>query len=236
MTATLLLSPAELDRPAVEIVGEPYRHLFRARRYKVGDRLRVVDGRGRARWASVTGVDRSAGHLELGEEAPGNESDVRLELLVVPPKPNRLTWLVEKCTEVGVASIRLIHCQRGPRTCGPGTLERLRRVAAAAVMQSHRSLLPEISGVHDWQEVATLISRLEKCWVLDPNAADSASFETATSASLVVGPEGGWEDSERLDLRALGCDALSLGPRILRIETAAVVGSATLLGAAARSL
>ncbi len=229
MTTSLLLTPEELGLVEVKIEGERYRHLFRARRQKVGDRMRVVDGRGRARWAQVLRVDRRAGYLELAEEAPRNEPEVWLELFLVPPKPQRLTWLVEKSTEIGVSAIRLIHSRRGPRSCGAGTLERLRRVAEAAVMQSQRSLVPEISGVHAWHELVALTSRSETCWALDPKANAWANLETSTSACLLVGPEGGWEEAERRDIEVMGCRSMALGPRILRTETAAVVGSALLL-------
>ena len=60
MTTSLLLSPEEMDRSEVKIEGDRYRHLFRARRQKVGDRMRVMDGGGRARWARVTRIDRQA--------------------------------------------------------------------------------------------------------------------------------------------------------------------------------
>jgi 16S rRNA (uracil1498-N3)-methyltransferase len=231
MTTSLLLSPEELDRDELEIGGDRYRHLFRARRQRVGDRIRVVDGQGRARWARVARVDRKVACLELVEDAPGNEPEIWLELFVVPPKPQRLTWLVEKSTEVGVSAIRLIHSTRGPRSYGAGTLDRLRRVASAAVVQSHRSLVPEISGVHDWQELAALTSKAEFSWTLDPSAERSPETQVAGPASLLVGPEGGWDEQERKDMEAIGCLALALGPRILRTETAAVVGSALLLNA-----
>ena len=236
MTTTVLLIPEDLDRHRVEVVGDRYRHLFRARRLKTGDRLRVVDGRGRARWARVVKVDRRAGVLELAGEAPLNEPDRRLELVVVPPKPQRLTWLVEKCTEVGVSSIRLIQSRRGPRTVGEGTLERLSRVAEAAVMQSHRSLVPEISGVHEWRELEALISESAARFSLDPSAESSSEIMAFDAASLLVGPEGGWDEQERSDMAAMGCRPLVLGPRILRTETAAVLGLGLLLGAGARAL
>lgn len=234
MTVSLLLAPEDLDRHEVKIDGDRYRHLFRARRQGVGDRLRVVDGRGRARWADVLRVDRLAGYLELTEDAPRNEPDIWLELCVVPPKPQRLTWLVEKSTEVGVSAIRLFHSGRGPRNCGAGTLERLRRVASAAVMQSNRSLVPEITGVHDWQELAALTSESEACWTLDPKAETLAEVGVFGSASLLVGPEGGWEEKERREMEAMGCLSLALGPRTLRTETAAVIGSALVLASGHR--
>ena len=236
MTTSLLLSPEELDRDEVEIGGDRYRHLFRARRQKVGDRIRLVDGRGRARWARVVGVDRRVGRLELAEEAPGNEPKIWLELVVVPPKPQRLTWLVEKSTEIGVSAIRLIHSARGPRKAGKGTLDRLRRVASAAVVQSHRALVPEISGVHDWSELASLTSGVAASWTLDPSLEQPSEIEAQGSAGLLVGPEGGWDERELRDMEVLECRSLSLGPRTLRTETAAVVGSALLLASGRRGV
>lgn len=232
MTYSILLSPEEMGQHEVKIQGDRYRHLFRARRQKVGDRMRAVDGRGRARWAQVVRIDRIAGYLEMADEAPQNEPEIWLELFVVPPKPQRLTWLVEKSTEIGVSAIRLIHSRRGPRSCGAGTLERLRRVASAAVMQSQRSLVPEISGVHEWPELAALTSKSGTCCALDQDARALSDIEISSSACLLVGPEGGWEEAERREMEAMGCQSLALGPRILRTETAAVVGSTLLLAAA----
>jgi len=96
-------------------------------------------------------------------------------------------------------------------------------------MQSQRSLVPEISGVHDWQDLIALTSELETCWALDPDATETETIETSNSACLLVGPEGGWEEAERGDMVGMGCRSLALGPRILRTETAAVVGSTLLL-------
>src|SRR4051794_33507657 len=101
---TLLTDPARFDGAELRIEGEPYKHLFRARRLAVGDRIRVVDGAGRARWSEVARIDRAAASLALGGPAPDNEPELRLELLVPTLRPERASWLVEKATEVGVSA------------------------------------------------------------------------------------------------------------------------------------
>jgi 16S rRNA (uracil1498-N3)-methyltransferase len=229
---TVLVAPERLVERQVRVEGTTYRHLVRARRATGRDRLRVVDGRGTARWGTLVAVDKKGALLELGGEAPQNEASCRLELFVVPPKPQRLTWLVEKATEAGVAAIHMLYSQRGPRTYGASMLARLRRVAAAAVEQSHRSRVPEISGMLDPDEAATLVAGCEQSWLLDPN--DERSLPDANqlktgSLALLVGPEGGWTASEVGQWTAKGARRLGLGPRTLRIETAAVVGAAVLL-------
>ncbi len=167
----------------VRVEGEPYRHLFRARRLAVGDRVRVVDGRGQARWAAVARIDRSAAVMVLGEPAPGNEPELRLELLVPTCRPERASWLVEKATELGVASIRFLHTERAPRQLGDSTVARLQRVAAAALEQCHGSRLPEITGPHEWSELATLTGGVGERWVLDT--------EAETAGGGFVGSHGG---------------------------------------------
>ena len=67
---TLLVEPGAFDHPTARVEGETYQHLFRARRVAVGEEMRVVDGRGRARWGRVERVDRTTATVTLGEPAP----------------------------------------------------------------------------------------------------------------------------------------------------------------------
>jgi 16S rRNA (uracil1498-N3)-methyltransferase len=225
---TLLTDPAGFDGPEIRVEGDAYRHLFRARRVEVGAAMRVVDGRGRARWGEVSRVDRSSALVRLGGAAPGNEPAYRLEILAPTFRLERASWLVEKATEVGVSAVRFVQTSRAPREFGEGTLDRLRRVAVAALEQCHRALLPEISGPHAWREAVPLA--LEGRWVLDTESASAGWGEVAgASGTLLVGPEGGWSPEERQDLRGAGFRAVGLGERVLRVETAALVGAAALL-------
>lgn len=236
---TVLVTPRELDAGLARIEGDAYRHLFRARRVAAGEPVRAADGRGRARWGEVARVDRRSATLTLGAPAPANEPPWRLELIVAAPRRERASWLVEKVTEVGAAAVRLVAAERAPRDYGPGSLDRLRRVAAAALEQCHRAALPEITGIHPWSEVPALLAGCAARWVLDtgldtgPGARAAAEAlvppDPGANGALLIGPEGGWSDPERAELAALGCVAVSLGGRVLRVETAAVVGAGVLL-------
>jgi 16S rRNA (uracil1498-N3)-methyltransferase len=230
--ATLLVDPAGFDGPEVRVEGEAYKHLFRARRLAVGDRVRVADGAGRARWSEVARIDRSSAVLALGGPAPGNDPERRVELLVPTLRPERASWLVEKATEIGVAAIRFLHTERAPRDFGGGTLGRLRRVSIAALEQCHGARLPELTGPHAWSELASLTAKIAERWVLDTAAeVENRDWRTADggSAALLIGPEGGWADRERAELRTAGWRAVGFGSRVLRAETAAVAGAAALL-------
>ena len=226
---------AAAQPPALLTVeGDAYRHLFRARRIGVGERLRVVDGEGRARWGEVIQVGRSAAMVELAEPAAPNEPRLHLEVLVATLRPEPAAWLVEKATELGAAAIRFLNTERGPRSFGAGTADRLRRVAVAAVEQCHRARCPEVTGPHPFAEVTTLASAADHRWLLDPAAtsippSSPLSPHESPKESLLVGPEGGWSPAELETLDAEGWNRISLGPRILRIETAVLAGAALLL-------
>jgi 16S rRNA (uracil1498-N3)-methyltransferase len=243
---TLLADPGRFDGAEIEVEGEAYRHLFRVRRVAAGERLRVVDGLGRARWGEVARVERTVATVTLGEPAPAAEPALRVDLLVTTLKPERAAWLVEKATEVGVHALHFLHSARAPRSFGGGTVERLRRVAAAAVEQCGRSRLPEITGTHEWEEIEALTAGIDDRRVLDlgASAADieavagneavgpalpGAALATIAGVALLVGPEGGWTDEERAGLAGQGWRPLRLGDRVLRTETAGVVAAARFL-------
>lgn len=230
---TVLVDPAEFDRDETGIEGEAYRHLFRARRTEVGERLRVVDGQGRARWGEVSRVGRQDARVTLAEPAPAQEPAVWVELLVTTLRPERASWMVEKATEVGVSAVRFLNSARAPRTFGDGTAERLRRVAAAAVEQCHRARLPEVTGPHAWEEIGRLSAGCAERWFLDVSAGDARRQPWREPAgergAVLVGPEGGWAPEERDELLAAGWIPVGLGPRVLRAETAAVLGVALMV-------
>lgn len=231
MSATVLVTPAALEGVELLVEGDAYHHLFRAARSASGDAVRVVDGQGRARQGVVTRVDRRTAWVRLGAEASAHEPRLRLELLVAAPRPSRLSWLVEKGTELGVRAFRFLDCERSERPVDGAALDRLRRVAAAAVEQCGRSFLPELSASHRLE--AELARRPgTAAFLLDPGAqAGPIRIEPPfdVPAVLLVGPEGGFTAGELAAAARFGARATRLGPATLRVETAALAGVAWLL-------
>ena len=226
---TVGISPDEFHRTTVPIRGDKYRHLFRARRLPQGSEIRVIDGLGRARWARVEAVEPSVAYLELGEKAPANEPLAEVRLFVAPPKPQRLATLVEKVTELGARSIHLMTSDRTNRSITTKELARLGRIALSAVEQSHRALIPEIEASDSLETALLKLTNFDCLWLLDPEAELSDEKAVGPKRAIVVGPEGGFNQYETDLLVSLGARRIGLGPRILRTETAAIVGVTALL-------
>lgn len=223
---TLVVAAGALGGERIEIEGDDHRHLFRALRLAVGDRLRVVDGRGVARFGRVETVERRRAEVVLEGPAPAGEPQRRVELAIAAIRPERAAWAVEKATEVGVVAIHWFGSERAPRRYGERQLERFRRVAVSAVSQCARSVVPAV-GTLSWEALLELAGSLPST-VLDP-AGDRRSPAGAEPRLLIVGPEGGLTSAEAEALDARGADRWGLGPTILRAETAAIVGSALAL-------
>jgi 16S rRNA (uracil1498-N3)-methyltransferase len=228
---TIVVTPIEFDGTEVEVHGDVYQHLFRAKRLRAGESVRVVDGAGRAR----------RGVIALAGAVPPLEPRLRVELLVAPPRPERAAWLVEKATEVGVAAIHLVATDRSARdgAFGHAQLARLHRIAVGAVEQCGRAVVPDVTGLLSLPDKLALLTREHRPGVvLDaegsttapdlPPAPDDAKSPTLT---LIVGPEGGWTDEELARFDQANLPRWSLGPRALRVETAAVLAAGIVLAA-----
>lgn len=139
---TLVVPPAALAGETFRLAGDAYHHLVRVKRLEVGDALRLTDGSGHARFAELASISKKDALARLGDEAPANEPALHVEIWTAPPKPERAAWLVEKATEVGVAAIRFLPTGRAARAFAAPQLERLTRVAVAAVEQSPRRSSP----------------------------------------------------------------------------------------------
>ena len=227
---TVFVAPQQWEGEWLELSGAEHHHLFRVGRMAVGDSLRLADGAGRARMGSVEFVSRHLARIRLGARVPANEPHVEVQLLVVAPKKPRAEWLIEKTTELGVHAVRFLRSARGPRAFGEGAFERFRRIAVSAAAQSGRARVPEVTGIHESEEIGRLVPESAGAFVLDSSGDGSGSRLAAAagleSTSLLVGPEGGWTRGELAEFSELGFSLVALGPRVLRVETAAIVAVA----------
>lgn len=223
---TVVINPEEWAGEHLELEGSTHHHLFRVGRLAAGDSLRLVDGKGGARLGVIETIDKRLAQVRLGDRLPSNEPAVQVQALVVAPKKPRAEWLVEKTTEVGVGAVRFLRSERGPRSFGESAFERFRRIAVSAAQQCGRAVVPQISGMHELDELAGLIESSAAAFALDPSG-ERLAPGSEDSISLLVGPEGGWSCRELDRFAELGIRLAGLGDRVMRVETAAVVAVST---------
>lgn len=222
----LYLAPEEFAATDVRLTGARAKRLSGVLRLRAGAALRVFDGRGAERVARVVRSGRAVTALELGETvAPLPEPRVAVTLVCAFPRGARGDWIVEKTTELGVVRIVPLRSDRSVLAAGSGRLARWRRVAIEAAEQCGRAVVPEFGGEPPPGSVGLVADRERSVHVREALGGAAG----AAAVTLFVGPEGGWSDREREEHAAAGRVGVTLGPRTLRVETAAVVGVAQVL-------
>lgn len=216
-----------LPRPGpFHLDGELSHHLGKVLRARPGDEVRLADGRGRSAAAGVVSVDRDRVTLEVGPAVFCASPTRRVHLAFAPPRRNRGEWLFEHGTEVGVAVFWPVWTTR-TRPQGERA-ERWQRIIRAAAGQCDRDWLPEIRPAMEMAEFLASVDLPQQRLVADRDGAPVPTLSDSDVA-LLVGPEGGFSDEERAATAAAGFKTCSFGPHVLRTETAALVGAATLM-------
>jgi 16S rRNA (uracil1498-N3)-methyltransferase len=215
------------------------RHALRVLRLRPGSDVTLADGGGRFARGRVDGERDRLAAIEVLEVETRQEPVPRVTVAAAPPKGDRLAWAVQKLAEIGVDEVdlvrgaeRAVRTPRGDREQARG--DRLRRIAREAAMQSRRPFVMEVgevsidaalSGAAPDEPVLMLWEGASR----PMRPALDAVPEAATAVRILVGPEGGFSGSEVDRARAAGAAILSLGPAILRTETAALVGATLVL-------
>ena len=224
-------TPSPVTSYSASLAGAEAHHLLHVMRAKAGTRVTLFDGSG---WEFDAIVKRAGrGEIEvavIGRRQVDREAKVALMLGVVLPRGERQKWLVEKLVELGAAKLVPLKTARGVAQPGGNSLERLRRGVVEASKQCGRNRLMEIAEPMAWTEFVAGSEQVACRIVAHPGNALWSCPVTAQTAALAVGPEGGFTDDEVAEAVAQGWLAVGLGPRILRVETAAVAMAARLIG------
>ena len=215
----------EISGSRASLVGTQAEHLARVLRARVGQEFDVA-AEGRVRRGRVISVTPEKVEFELGEELPAAVlPDITLLLAIF--KFDRMEWAIEKATELGVARILPLIAKRTDShlaSAATKRVERWRRIAREAAQESRRASPPEIATPAGLQEAFT--PPADRRVVLSEGE-EQVSLKQAVAGlkgtlALAIGPEGGWTGEEERAFREHGWIAASLGPTILRAETAAI--------------
>jgi 16S rRNA (uracil1498-N3)-methyltransferase len=213
------------------LVGEHARHLASVLRARVGQEFDIATG-DRVRRGKITHVGDDRVEFELGEDVPAPPAaDITIVLAIF--KFDRLEWAIEKLTELGIARIVPLIAKRTEAHLAKAAVkraERWRRIAHEAAQQSRRTAPPEIGPPTKLKNALELPG---KRLVLSEFGGEPLFSASPGSGPLVlaIGPEGGWTEDELRAFEQAGWTAASLGPTILRAETAAIAAAAVALSA-----
>jgi len=227
-----------ISQESIKIEGEEFKHLVHVMRRKEGDTIRVVNGEGTAYDVTIINVRKkmAVGRID-GIMEGWNESSIDVTMGVgILKNPSKFDFLVEKVTELGVKNIIPMTTER---TIPHHTkVERWRKLALAAMKQSGRSYLPRVDNLVALPDVLKTVRPYDLSMVCHESAAVTrtisevfprASVRKDKSVLTLIGPEGGLSEEEYAECLAAGCIGVTLGPRRLRTETAAVAAAALIL-------
>jgi 16S rRNA (uracil1498-N3)-methyltransferase len=210
--------------------GPEAHHLLNVMRASPGDSVILFDDSGAEFSAVVEQLKRSEAELRITERREINRELIfPLTMGVALPKGDRQKWLVEKLTELGVTTLVPLITERSVAVPSEHALERLRRAVIEAAKQCGRNRLLQISSAQPWKrwlDDTCGLPNLSQSYRLVAHPSGLPLSEIAPTQSapfqIAVGPEGGFTDDEIAAATAAGWQTVSLGPRIQRVETAAI--------------
>jgi 16S rRNA (uracil1498-N3)-methyltransferase len=227
----LFVPPERWHATPITVGGEEHHHLARVLRARPGDSVTLFDGVGGEAKARILRVGRAETELAIDSphRADSTTADAELVLLTAVPRGGRMDFLVQKCCELGVSRIVPIIASRSVARPEPGRRARWEKIAREASRQCGRADVPAVAAP---VAVASALAAPElpaRRLLLSPEPGGRSLrslMPDRAATALLVGPEGGLAPAEVEAARAAEFQPVSLGSRILRVETAAMVAVA----------
>ena len=228
-----------LENKTCIIEGEDVKHISKVLRCRIGEELEICDNDNNEYICEITNIDKSQVELNILERVDiKRESDLKIKVYQGLPKGPKMEMILQKLTEVGVDEIILVQTKRTVVKVDDKKedkkIERWERIIYEAAKQSKRGKIPKLRGVLSFREA--LADMKENDFNIAPYENErTKSIKQAikginiNNIGIFVGPEGGFEDTEIQDIEEIGGQSVSLGPRILRTETASLVASSIVL-------
>ncbi len=220
----------------MELDADRSRYLTRVLRLRGGDSLLVFNGDGDEFRATMLSAGKNSATLRIDEQTVAQtESKLRVHLVQGISRGERMDFVVQKATELGIKRITPVLTEYGVVKLDSGRAEKRRdhwqKVAASACEQCGRVRLPLVEApvtLKEWFGSAP--ANVDAQLILQPGAAMPLAAISAppTKVCLLIGPEGGFSDNEYEDAEVVGFRPVAIGPRILRTETAAIAALAIL--------
>ena len=228
-----------LDNNTCLIEGEDVKHISKGLRCRIGENLEICDNDNNEYICEITNIDKSKVELNILEKVDiKRESNLKIKVYQGLPKGPKMEMILQKLTEVGVDEIILVETKRTvvkvDNKKEDKKIQRWERIIYEAAKQSKRGKIPRLRGVLSFKEA--LADMKENDFNIAPYENEKTkSIKQAIKSldinniGIFVGPEGGFEDTEIKAIEEIGGQSVSLGPRILRTETASLIASSIVL-------
>lgn len=221
---------AELALP--ETIGN---HIVRVLRLKTGDAFNLFNGDGNDYPAEITAIDKKGATARiLSCHAVNTESPLNIHLYQSIARGEKMDWILQKATELGVAAFTpMVSDRTEVKLDSERSDKKLNHwlgVIRSACEQSGRACLPAVHAPVSINQLNGAV-KLDQAYYLDPEAADGINglvLDTASDLTLAIGPEGGFSERDIRLLQTAGFKGLRIGPRVLRTETAGIAAIAAL--------
>ncbi|MGI9535139.1 MAG: 16S rRNA (uracil(1498)-N(3))-methyltransferase [Thermodesulfobacteriota bacterium] len=219
----------KISENSVKITGDEYKHIVKVLRYKEGDKLELFDENFITHQAVIKSISSKQLIAEIYDSLQlNNESELNINLFQAIPKGNKMDFIVQKSTELGVKSITPIYTER---TVVQQTtrIKRWSKISLESCKQSGRNKPVYINDPLNYMEILKILNEKDVLNILFyenkdntlKTFLDSLNRQYST-VNLIIGPEGGFTENEIKKAENQKINILGLGPRILRTETAAI--------------
>ena len=221
------------------IQGDDVKHIYKVLRLDVGDKILINNSQGQEYLGRISDVNKNSVTVDLLETLDQNaESNIQIDLYQGLPKSSKMDYIVQKATELGVNSIIPIITERVVVKSELGEFkktDRWKRIALEACKQCKRTIIPEVKGPITFDELLEGLKDYDLIVVPYENKEHygikkmcQGIKDEVKTVAIVIGPEGGFEEEEIRAMECKGAHIVTLGPRILRTETAGIVTAAIL--------
>ena len=228
-----------LEQNTCIIEGEDVKHISRVLRCRENDKLEVCDMENNEYICEIKEINKDNILLDIIEKVNiKRESNLKVKLYQGMPKGTKMELILQKLTEIGVDEIVLVQAKRSVTKIDnkkeDKKIERWERIIYEAAKQSKRAKIPKLTGVLTFKEALADMQNndLNICPYENERTIsikEAIKDSSANTIGIFVGPEGGFEEEEVEKIQEIDGKVVSLGPRILRTETASVVASSVVL-------
>lgn len=225
------ITPDQVRDPSITVAGDDVRHIRTVLRKQAGDLLTLLDGQGREYTVRITAIEKEAIETEIVERRERHPLLPSVILGQGLPKSDKMDFIVQKATELGVSAIVPLVTERTIVKVKDEEkrVTRWQKIAREAAMQSNRPDIPKVETIHPFNEYIRSLAPGPRTLLIFPWEEGTEPVKNvlrrhfdAQHIVVLIGPEGGFSQAEAEAAAEKGFHLVSLGPNILRTETAAV--------------